>query len=83
MKYLIASALLLLLNLLYSAYSLNVAKDYARKVYELKKEKEKALTIKAQIESYVNYATVKRYAESVGLVPVDWSRVKVVKTPQE
>ncbi len=80
MKYLLLASLLLLFNLLYSAYSLNVARNYAKKVSELKKEKEKSLTLKAEIEKYVNYKTVKNYAESSGFSPIDWSKVKVVKT---
>ncbi|MEJ5339670.1 MAG: hypothetical protein ACK42C_06000 [Aquificaceae bacterium] len=80
MKYFLAASLLLLLNFLYSAYSIDVARDYARKVSELKREKEKSLTIKAEIEKYVNYRTVKSYAESAGFSPVDWNRVKVVRS---
>lgn len=84
MKYFFASFLLLLLNFLYSAYSLNVAKEYAKKVSELKRERERGILLKAEIEKHVNYKTVKNYAESAGFRPVDWSKVKVVKSaPQE
>jgi|GEM_PF-765203 len=79
MRYLLLAFLLLLFNLLYSAYSLNVARDYAKKVSELKKEKERSLTLKAEIEKHINYKTVKSYAESSGLSTIDWSRIKVVK----
>ncbi|WPM31572.1 hypothetical protein IAE16_07035 [Hydrogenobacter sp. T-2] len=80
MKYLILASLLLMFNLLYSSYSLNVARDYAKKVSELKREKERSLTLKAEIEKHINYKTVKSYAESSGLSPIDWSRIKVVKS---
>ncbi len=80
MKYLIWAFLLLLFNLLYSSYSLNVARDYAKKVSELKREKERSLTLKAEIEKHINYKTVKSYAKSSGLSPIDWSRIKVVKS---
>lgn len=83
MRYMFATFLLLLLNFLYSAHSIDVARDYARKVSELKKEKEKSLTLKVEIEKHVNYRTAKTYAESAGFSPVDWNRVKVVKSSQE
>ncbi|MFN7065911.1 MAG: hypothetical protein ACK4OF_07175 [Aquificaceae bacterium] len=80
MKYILLSLLLLVLNLLYSAYSINLSKSYARKVSELKRERERSLLLKAEIERYVNYKTVKEYAHSTGFTPIDWSRVKVVKS---
>lgn len=79
MKYILLSALLLLANLLYSAYSINLSKNYAEKVRELKREKERYLTLKAQIEQQINYKTVKEYVQSAGFKPVDWSKIKVVK----
>lgn len=79
MKYLLFAVLLLLINYLYSAYSLSVSREYARKVTELKRERERGLLLQAEIERYVNYRTAKSYAESAGLGPVDWSKVKVVK----
>ncbi len=80
MKYLLATSLLFLLNLLYSAYSVDVAKEYTKKVSELKRERERSLILKAEIEKYINYKTAKSYAEASGFSPVDWNRVKVVKT---
>ncbi len=80
MRYFLATFVLLLLNFIYSAYSINVAREYAKKVADLKREREKGLVLKADMESYVNYRTVKIYAESFGFSPIDWSRVKVVKS---
>ncbi len=80
MKYIFFSSLLLLLNLLYSAYSLSVSKNYTEKLRELKREKEKILLLKVEIEKHVNYKTVKDYAKVTGFNPIDWSKVKVVKT---
>ncbi|MFN3471504.1 MAG: hypothetical protein ACK4LT_01535 [Aquificaceae bacterium] len=82
MKYLWLSLALLGINLLYSAYSIDLSKDYAKKVSELKREKEKSLRLKAEIEELVNYKTVKGYAESAGFEPIDWSKVKIVKNPK-
>ncbi len=79
MKYIMLSALLLLVNLLYSAYSINLSKTYAKKVSELKREKERSLILKAQTEEHINYKTAKEYAQSAGFRPIDWSKVKVVK----
>ncbi len=79
MRYLLLTSFFLLLNFLYSAYSLHVAKDYAKKVSEMKREKERSLVLKANIEKHINYKTVKSYVESGGFSPVDWDRVKVVK----
>lgn len=79
MKYIILSIILLCLNYIYSAYSLSVSKDYAKKVQELKKEKERSLILKAELEKHINYKTAKDYAESAGFSPVDWGRVKLVK----
>ncbi|MCS6998961.1 MAG: hypothetical protein N2648_01040 [Aquificaceae bacterium] len=79
MRYLLLSLLLLGINYLYSAYSIDVSKEYARKVSELKKEKERSLILKAELERHVNYRTAKVYAESAGFGPIDWSRVRLVK----
>lgn len=82
MKYLLISLLLLVLNYLYSAYSIDVSREYAKKVSELKREKERSLILKAEVEKHINYKTAKSYAESEGFSPVDWSRVKLVKSSQ-
>lgn len=79
MKYLFFSLALLALNLLYSAYSISVSRDYARKVSELKREKEKSLMLRVEVDRHVNYRTAKGYARSAGFSPVDWNRVRVVK----
>lgn len=79
MKYLILCVLLLGINCIYSAYTIKVSREYANNVSELKREKERSLTLKAELEKYVNYRTAKVYAESSGFSPIDWSKVKVVK----
>lgn len=71
MRYLWLSLILLGVNFLYSAYSIDLSKDYAKKVSELKKEKERSLKLKAEVEELVNYKTVKSYAESAGFEPID------------
>ncbi|MCY0866082.1 MAG: hypothetical protein AB1353_04055 [Aquificota bacterium] len=80
MRYLWLSLMFLGINLLYSAYTIDLSKDYAKKVAELKREKEKSLKLKAQIEELINYKTAKSYAESIGFEPIDWSKVKIVKS---
>ncbi|MDW8066522.1 MAG: hypothetical protein RMI50_02465 [Aquificaceae bacterium] len=82
MRYLVLCLFLLGINFMYSAYSIKVSKDYAKKVSELKREKERSLILKAEIEKHVNYRTAKNYAEASGFGPVNWSRVKIVKFPQ-
>ncbi|MEN3027852.1 MAG: hypothetical protein ABDH29_01185 [Aquificaceae bacterium] len=79
MRYLLLSLLLLAINYLYSAYSIDVSKEYTRKVSELKRERERSLILKAELEKHVNYRTAKVYAESSGFGPIDWSRVRLVK----
>lgn len=78
MKYFVAGILLLIVNLIYSSYAIYVSKDYAKKLSQLKLEKEKNLKLKAQIEKNVNYTSVKSYVEKAGFSPVDWSQVRVI-----
>lgn len=80
MRYLWLSLMFLGVNLLYSAYTIDLSKDYAKKVSELKREKERSLKLKAEIEALVNYKTAKSYAESTGFEPIDWSKVRIVKS---
>jgi hypothetical protein len=78
-RYFFLSLLLLFINLLYSSYAVKTARDYARKVSMLKKERERGLILRAEIERLINYPVVKNYAEDKGFSPVDWNRIKVVK----
>jgi len=40
------------------------------------------LKLKAEVEELVNYKTVKSYAESAGFEPIDWSKVRIVRSSQ-
>lgn len=80
MKYILLTIALLSINLLYSAYSINLSKNYAKKISQLKREKEKSLLLKVEIEKHINYRTVKDYAQLTGFNPIDWSKVRIVKT---
>ncbi|RMH80195.1 MAG: hypothetical protein D6674_04970 [Acidobacteria bacterium] len=79
MRYLVAGIFLLIVNLIYSSYAIHVSKDYAKKLSQLKQEKDKHLKIKAQIEKSVNYTSVKSYVEKTGFNPIDWSQVRVIR----
>jgi pentose-5-phosphate-3-epimerase len=79
MKYLIVSLMLLFLNLLYSAYALKTSKEYAQKLSELRSQSERYLKLKAEIDGKVNYSTAKDYAKDDAFVPVDWSRISILK----
>ena len=80
MKYMVIASLLLLINLLYSAYALRTSKEYTKAISELRNLKEKQIKLKAKIESIVNYQTAKEYAKGRGFVPVDWGKVNIVES---
>ena len=78
MKYLALSLFLIVLNLLYSSWSIHIFKEYAKSFKSYKRETEKNLKLKAQIEGMVNYTSAKDYANSKGFTPIDWNKVTLV-----
>ncbi|MEZ0361091.1 MAG: hypothetical protein ABWK04_04210 [Hydrogenobacter sp.] len=83
MRYIVISLVLVVANLLYSAYALKTSKDYAKKLAQLRAQMERQLKLRAEIEKLVNYATAKNYAKADGFIPIDWGKVKILKDVQK
>ncbi|GBC88884.1 hypothetical protein HRbin13_01016 [bacterium HR13] len=79
MKYLVVSLLLIALNLIYSAYALKTSKEYAKKLAELRNQTERQLKLRAEIDRRINYSTAKAYAREDAFIPIDWSKVRILK----
>ncbi|WP_333784256.1 hypothetical protein [Thermocrinis sp.] len=78
MKYIIFSLMLIALNLLYSAYSIKVAKEYVSKIAELKKESEKNLSLRVKYLNVVNYPEAKKWTKERGFIPIIWEKVSLM-----
>ncbi len=79
MKYLVLSAFLLLINLVYSSWSTHVSKEYVKGLKTYKNEVEKNLKLKSQIESKINYTNTKEYARKAGFISINWDKVVILK----
>ena len=75
MKYILLSILLIILNLLYSAYAIKYSKEYVQKTIELKREYERNLLLRVRHASLINYNRAKKWSAERGFVPVDWGKV--------
>ena len=78
MKYIALSLFLIVLNFLYSSWSIHTFKEYAKSFKSYRREVEKNLKLIAQIEGMVNYTSAKDYANSKGFTPIDWNKVTLV-----
>jgi archaellum component FlaF (FlaF/FlaG flagellin family) len=78
MRYIVLSAFLIVLNLLYSAYAIKFSKEYVQKTTELKKESERNLLLKVKYANLINYTKAKKWSVERGFVPVDWEKVGFV-----
>ncbi|WP_029551241.1 hypothetical protein [Thermocrinis jamiesonii] len=78
MRYIVLSILLITLNFLYSAYSIRVAKEYASKLTELRKELEKNLSLRVSYSNAVNYLKAKEWTKERGFIPVSWDKVSLI-----
>ncbi|WP_448587763.1 hypothetical protein [Thermocrinis sp.] len=78
MRYILLSIILLVLNFLYSAYSLKIARDYVNKTMELKRESEERLLLKVRYSKAISYPEAKRWTHERGFVPVNWEKVNLI-----
>ena len=79
-------ALLIFLgNLLYSAYSLKVLKEYSEKLSRYKSLKEENLKIRAEIERLLNLKELERYALKRGFRYFNWDEfvLYILREPPE
>ncbi|MCS7084071.1 MAG: hypothetical protein NZL90_03690 [Aquificaceae bacterium] len=75
------SAILLILNVIYSSFALKVAREHAKKVSLLKQQIELQSKLRLEIQSYINYKTARDYANRKRYVSIDWNRVKLLEPP--
>jgi len=78
MRYIVLSAFLIALNLLYSAFAIKFSREYVQKTMELKKESERNLLLRVKYANLINYTKAKKWSVEKGFVPVDWEKVGFV-----
>lgn len=81
MKLYFLSAILLILNIIYSSFALKVAREHAQKVSLLKQQIELQSKLRLEIQSYINYKTARDYAIRKKYISIDWNRVKLLEPP--
>ncbi|ADC88786.1 hypothetical protein Thal_0150 [Thermocrinis albus DSM 14484] len=79
MRCLFLIVILIISNLAYSIYALQVSKRYTETLRQYKAELEKNLTLRTDINRIISYQKAKKEARDEGFKPVNWERVKLVR----
>ncbi len=70
--------LILLANMIYSAYSIKVLKEHSQKLSTYKSLKEENLRLRAEIERMLNIRELERYALQRGFKPFNWEEFALI-----